>query len=371
MRRLLAVEPRTLTSENVPAPAQVASWPELLESLATHPGCAQVRDWILGVEPVRQAALDGAAHVFELRGNRATCEHDGDLEKLASAFTQKYGLDYSWSASRLESYRICPFFFFVGHVLHLEPREKPSEGLDVRQLGNIYHHILEVLYQAVDDPTDLQQLLQALPRVAGQTLDRAPHREGFRKTAWWAQTRAEIVENVQRSVKAMAELAGDFVPYWCEAPFGLKDQATLVVHDGDDSFRLRGYIDRVDRSPGGHVRVIDYKTSGPSGFTKRAAIEGKKIQVSLYALAARDALKLGEPVEGFYWHVQHAEPSRFTMSGFDGGAEGAIASAVEHAWEAIRSARGGYFVPHPPTTGCPAYCPAASFCWHYRPGFGG
>jgi hypothetical protein len=44
---------------------------------------------------------------------------------------------------------------------------------------------------------------------------------------------------------------------------------------------------------------------------------------------------------------------------------------VEHAWEAIRSTRGGYFVPHPPDAGCPAYCPAASFCWHYRRGFGG
>ena len=371
VRRLLAVEPRTLTSEDVPTPAQVASWPELLESLASHPGCAQVRDWVRGAEPARQAALDVATHVFELRGHKATCEHDGGLEKLASAFTQKYSPAYPWSASRLESYRICPFFFFVGSVLRLEPRDTPAEGLDVRQLGNIYHRILEELYQAVDDPADLEQLLQALPRVAKRILDHAPHQEGFRKTAWWAQTRAEIVENVQRSVEAMAELAGDFVPYRCEARFGFKDQSTLVVHDGDDSFRMRGYIDRVDRSPDGHLRVIDYKTSGPSGFTKRAAIEGKKIQVSLYALAARDALELGEPVEGFYWHVQHAEPSRFTMSGFDGGAEGAIAAAVEHAWEAIRSTRGGYFVPHPPDAGCPAYCPAASFCWHYRRGFGG
>ena len=207
--------------------------------------------------------------------------------------------------------------------------------------------------------------------MAKKILDRAPQDEGFRQTAWWAQTRAEMLENVRRSVEAMADLAGDFVPHWCEAPFGLKEQSPLVVHDGSDSFRLRGYIDRVDRSPDGCVRVIDYKTAGPSRFSKRAAIEGKKIQISLYALAARDALKLGEPVEGFYWHVQHAEPSRFTMSGFDGGPEEAMATAVGHAWEAIHSARGGYFVPHPPDGGCPAYCPATGFCWHYRPGFGG
>jgi len=371
VRRLVAVEPRTLTSEDVPAPAQAASWAELMESLATHPDRGAVRKWIGATDPVRQAALDVATHVFELRGHAATCAHDGDLDKLAPTFAQKYGPSYPWSASRLETYRACPFFFFVGHVLHLEPREEPAEGLDVRQFGNIYHHVLEKLYQAVDDPTDLQQLLDALPRVAKQILDRAPRGEGFRQTAWWAQTRAEILENVRRSVEAMADLAGEFVPHWCEAPFGLKDQPPLIVHDGSDSFRLRGYIDRVDRAPDGRVRVIDYKTAGPSRFSKRAAIEGKKIQISLYALAARDALELGEPVEGFYWHVQHAEPSRFTMSGFDGGPEEAMATAVEHAWEAIHSARAGYFVPHPPDGGCPAYCPATGFCWHYRRGFGG
>jgi len=384
--RLAAVEEKTLTSESVLAAAEVASWPELMESLAACSDCDEMREWVRQKDQDRKAALDEAAHLFRLRGRSATDSpfdtpnaveppgagpYDGDLSALADTFTRCFGPDYAWSASRLESYRICPFFFFVGSVLGLEPREEPGEGLDVRQLGNIYHHILEELYQAVDDPADLEQLLAALPTVAKELLDAAPRKEGFRRTAWWGQTRAEIADNVRRSVEAMAELEGDFVPHRCEAVFGLKGQPLLIVRAGDDRFSLRGYIDRVDRAPDGRVRVIDYKTAGPHAFTKRAAIEGKKIQVSLYALAARDALGLGEPVEGFYWHVQHAEPSRFTMSGFDGGAEQAITTAVKYAWEAIHSARGGHFVPHPPDAGCPAYCPAASFCWHYRRGFGG
>jgi len=402
--RLVAVEVETLTSESVPPPREVASWPELMESLATHPTCGEVQEWVRRAEPGRQTTLDAAAHVLRLRERRATgssfdsalrqaqgrllrqagvvssSNHqgvaqdgpfDGDLSGLADGFAQRFGPDHTWSTSRLEAYRICPFFFFVGSVLYLEPREEPSEGLDVRQLGNIYHRILENLYQEVADPADLAQLVKALPRVARRILDTAPRQEGFRQTAWWAQTRAEIVEKVRRSVEAMAELEGDFFPHKYEAPFGLKGQPPLIVQGEGDSFRVRGYIDRVDRALDGRVRVIDYKTSGPHGFTKRAAVEGKKVQVSLYALAARDALGLGEPAEGFYWHVQHAERSGFTMSGFDGGPEGAIAAAVAHAWEAIRSARGGHFVPHPPDGGCPAYCPATAFCWHYRRGFGG
>jgi hypothetical protein len=69
--------------------------------------------------------------------------------------------------------------------------------------------------------------------------------------------------------------------------------------------------------------------------------------------------------------VRQAEPSGFQMSRFDGGPEAAMEVAVEKAWEAVRGARDGYFTPQPPKDGCPAYCPAAAFCWHYRPGFGG
>ena len=372
IRRLVDTVPETLTSESIPRPAQVASWPELMESLATYPNCGEVWVWVQQTEPARQEALEAAVHLFSLRQRSVSdSPYDGDLSGLADAFAQRFGSQHPWSASRLETYRACPFFFFIGSVLGLEPQEEPAEGLDGRQLGNIYHLIFERLYPAVADPIDLEQLLKMLPDVAQAVLDEAPQREGFRETAWWEQTRAEITENVRRSLEALAEVQEDFVPYLCEAVFGLQGQPALVVHDGEDSFSLRGFIDRVDRTADGRLRVIDYKTAGPSTFNKPAVAEGKKLQIPLYALAARDALGLGEPAEGFYWHVRHAEPSKFTLSGFDGGPEGAMEAAVEHAWEAIHSARDGRFVPHPPDGGCPQWCPAVAFCWHYRRGFGG
>jgi putative RecB family exonuclease len=238
-------------------------------------------------------------------------------------------------------------------------------------LGNIYHHILEEVYQAaeVSDPNDLEQLVAVLPSVAKRVLDEAPEREGFRETAWWAQTRDEIIENVQRSLAALAEIQGDFAPHRYEAAFGLKGQPELIVRDGDDQLRLRGFIDRVDRAPDGRLRIIDYKTAGPWAYTNRALTDGKRLQLPLYALGARDALGMGEPTDGFYWHVQHAQASPFTLEKF-GSAE-ALEVAVEHAWTAVRSARQGHFVPQPPSDGCPAYCPAAGFCWLYSPGFGG
>jgi ATP-dependent helicase/DNAse subunit B len=378
VRRLVDTSPQALTSESLPLPGAVASWPELMESLSAHTGHEDVRRWVSQTRPARLTALEEAAGVLELRSAPLAEEeppgvYDGDLTSLGDSFARRFGRTHTWSASRLEAYVSCPFLFFVGSVLGLEAREEPMEGLDARQLGNIYHRILRDVYQdpMVSDPTSLEQLLEALPRVAKRVLDGAPRRDGFRETAWWEQTRIAIEGHVRRSLEALVELDGQWIPRFFEISFGLEQIEPLVVQTEGDSLRLRGIIDRVDVSREDTVRVIDYKTAGPWGFTKRAVAEGQRLQLPLYALAARDALGLGWPAEGFYWHVQHAERSSFTLKGFDGGPKGAMEVALEKSWEVVRGARRGFFVPQPPPGGCPSYCPAAAFCWRYGPGYGG
>jgi hypothetical protein len=171
--------------------------------------------------------------------------------------------------------------------------------------------------------------------------------------------------SIRDSLEQLAALPGGYVPILHEAHFG--GEESLVLKDGADWFRLHGFIDRVDRAPDGSLRVIDYKTAGPSTFTDKAIVEGKKLQVPLYAAAAETALGLGRVADGFYWHVQHAEASSFRLSAFEGGPAEAIGSAIGHAWAAVRGARKGRFSPRPPAEGCPQFCPAAAFCWHFRP----
>jgi len=378
LRRLVEVHPQTLTSETLPIPSAAASWPELMESLSASVGYEDVREWASGTEPSRVAALERAATVFRVRSTSLREDvlpgpYDGDLTSTRETFARRFSPAHIWSASRLETYVTCGFFFFVGSELGLEAREEPTEGLDARQLGNIYHRILAEVYvdPMVTDTNSFEQLLEVLPRVAKRVLDEAPKREGFRETAWWEQTRLEIEDKVRASLEALAEENGEWVPSFLEIPFGLWEQPALVVNTEEDSLRLRGSIDRVDVAADGTVRVIDYKTAGPWAFTKRAVADGQKLQLPLYALAARDALELGRPAEGFYWHVQQAEHSRFTLSSFDGGPEGAIRVALDAAWEAVRRARSGDFVPRAPKGGCPDYCPAVAFCWRYSPKRGG
>jgi ATP-dependent helicase/DNAse subunit B len=364
VRRLVDVRPLTLTSDALPAPGAAASWPELLESAAA--GSAGAQAWAHAHRPDEWARVESAAALVRGRaaGPGAAGAYDGDLRAHAGEFAAQFAAGNTvWSASRLELYRTCPYAFFAGYVLDLEPREEPEEGLDSRQLGNIYHRIFEQLFKTIKSPrrrTDLAYLLARLDDVARPILDRAPQQEGFNAAAWWHYTREEIVENVRASLRALAALPGEFVPMHFEQYF--KD--CVVPGAAGDRFVLKGFIDRVDVAPDGTLRLIDYKTSSPYAFTAKSAEQGKKLQLGLYALAARDALRLGKPVDGFYWHVRQAEPSAFTLRDF--GAQAAIDTAVAYAWQAVHGARAGAFAPQPPDDGCPPYCPAAAFCWHYR-----
>ncbi len=72
----------------------------------------------------------------------------------------------------------------------------------------------------------------------------------------------------------------------------------------------------------------------------------------LYALAVRQAAGLGEVSDGFFWHVGSARASSFKLEKFPGGVEGAIQTAIAHAWANVSD---------------PDHCPASGFCWRFTP----
>jgi RecB family exonuclease len=365
--RLTGATEVTVSGEVGPALAQAASLAEALERAARTPDAAA---WFARHDPARwEHILAGAAIVRTRRTRRAApSPFDGDL--TAEPFDRAALRERlrRWSPSRLESYRTCPQIFYLAHVLKLEVRGEPAEGADNRQLGNIYHRIFETVYRAAGLAADVETLLAALPAVAAAVLDEAPAREGFRITALWQQQRAAIEADVARSLAALAELGG--TPVALEAHFR-GDRALTLTLDGD-AYTISGVVDRIDRLADGSLRVIDYKL-GVSDYDKSSAlVDGKRLQLPLYALAAT---RLGHGVagDGVYWFVTQARASKWSLGRFEDPATGAVGAAaaielaVAHAHAAVQGAWQGQFQPTPPASGCPDYCPAASFCWRYRP----
>jgi ATP-dependent helicase/nuclease subunit B len=369
LRRLSGVQPETLTSEACISLEQAASWPEVFEGLAGLPADSPWHPWARSKDIGHYLAWQTAGTMLRGRfARRPSGEDNGDLGSLSPELALRYGPDRTWSASRLESYRSCPHSFFISSVLKLESREEPAEGLDGRQLGNIYHRLLQQVYEGCSEDARNQpdRLLAALERVAEAILDEAPAREGFRESAWWLETRDEILDNASRSLEALTEHAGGYVPWGFERLFDCEIGSDAPGEPG--VLRLHGVIDRLDRALDGSWRIIDYKTAGPSAFGKAALEDGKKLQLPLYALGAQcqwDA----QVRDGFYWHVQHAEPSKLSLQEY--GVEQALHDALQFAWEAVRGVRAGWFIPHPPAEGCPEYCLAVGFCFHYRAGYRG
>ena len=68
-------------------------------------------------------------------------------------------------------------------------------------------------------------------------------------------------------------------------------ELVLVPDDGSAPVRIHGGIDRIDRTPDGGIEVIDYKT----GRMSSQKDVSENLQLTIYALACRDALELGTP----------------------------------------------------------------------------
>lgn len=322
--------------------------------------------------------LRSARDVLAVRQAReADGDHEGDLSSILERIRTTYGPDHVWSSSRLESYGTCPFFFLSASALKLDPRDPPEPGYDAAQLGLVLHAVLEKVFPAVEDPTDTAAVLRALPDVAETAFAEAPEKYGFRPTALWALEQQELLEILEVTIKALGEASTGWQPYAYEQVFGLQGKPELRIELEGGDVLVRGVIDRVDRNAEGQVRILDYKT-GSSHLSKNDLISGRRLQLAIYAMGARDALGLGEPVEGIYWTIRGAKAGALKLGSFKAfmdegvyeGPEGAMELARRHVDRFVEGVRAGDYAPDSPEGGCPPYCPVVGWCWRYREGWG-
>jgi len=320
----------------------------------------------------RWEALRRAREIVRARRAReAASPYEGNAEAIVNALTARYSPSQVWSASRLEAYGTCPHMFYVRVALGLESVSTPELGLDTSQIGSLLHKILEGTYKSADDPSNVESVLKTLPDLAKQVFATAPQDYGFRPSPLWNVEQAQYLAALEATIRAIADETG-WVPFAYEQTFGLHGNPPLQVNLGGEALLMHGVIDRLDRNERGEIRVVDYKT-GSSHLGQNDLKDGRRLQLPLYALAARDALGLGNPVDGMYWKILAAEAGSLKLAKFKSeggqGVEVAIQTAKRHLRRIITGIRSADFPPVPPKGGCPAYCPAAQWCWRYEAGW--
>ncbi len=194
-------------------------------------------------------------------------------EHSLGPFLPRKGVGLALSASDIQTYRSCPLRYKFARVLRI-----PTEQTVHQRFGIVVHQVLERYHS--EDAQTLAQMLELLEVV------------------WRRSALGESPYELELMGKARAALsryharlgAEPAKPVWFERAFAFR----LGPH------HLRGRVDRVDLLTGGEqeqYELIDYKTSRP----KTAEQLADDIQLSLYALAAREAWQLESSQQAYYY----------------------------------------------------------------------
>ncbi|MFI4985189.1 MAG: PD-(D/E)XK nuclease family protein [Solirubrobacterales bacterium] len=214
-------------------------------------------------------AADAAARYDRARALAIAPREESSL----GPFLPRKGVGLALSASDIETYRSCPLRYKFARVLRI-----PTEQTLHQRFGIAVHQVLERFHS--DGSETLAQMLDLL--------DTGWRRGGFgdseEERGLYAKARAALT-------RYHARLHGqDSEPVWFERSFAFR----LGPH------HLRGRVDRVDRLTAGaeeEYELIDYKTSRPKTATQLK----DDVQLSLYALAAREAWQLESSRQAYYY----------------------------------------------------------------------
>jgi DNA helicase-2/ATP-dependent DNA helicase PcrA len=200
------------------------------------------------------------------RAAAVTARDDPSVE----SFLPTRGNGVVLSASDIDTYRTCPLKYKFARVFRI-----PQEPTVHQRFGIVVHQVLERFHAGASG---------SLPELLG-LLDTSWRRGGFGESEEERQLRGKassaLVQYHARFESSESE------PLWFERAFSFK----LGPH------LLRGRVDRVDRLPGGEYELIDYKTGRPKSATQLV----DDVQLSLYAVGAREAWSLDASQQAYYY----------------------------------------------------------------------
>ena len=350
------------------APAGVAPAPDAVLEACQH-------TWELGATVARQLRGGGPEDARELTrwaddhlpSAADTVAHAARLaSRLRSETAERLpapilaalhpGFVLTTSASGLESFARCPFLYFAGHVLRLEPR--PEAVLTPLSTGGAVHAALERFFAgrgAGESDDDAAARMRAIFRDLADEEDFRAFQIDPPSAYRWALAGRHLEHFIRAEQRRLSRSL--FQPAVVELEFGSgKEGAAETVREalrrGDRvesialppleialdaagplarwSARLRGRIDRLDLhrpTPDRMIGlVVDYKSKAHAVAPHAGLSRGFDLQVAAYLLAVREVLGI-EIAGGVYYSVsprphgpddpvRDANRLRFGMQGF-------------------------------------------------------
>lgn len=247
------------------------------------------------------------------------------------------------SPSRAADFRSCPLKFRYRTIDRLP--EPPSAAA---ARGTLVHAALERMFQAESAERTTERTTASLPDLWAEMLTARPELAGLPEVSdlpTWFEAAAALV----RTYFTMEDPTG-FQPEACE----LHLEATV-----GDGVPVRGIIDRVDVSPGGLIRIVDYKTgrSPAPAWADSALFQLKFYALMLYRLRGVVVARLRLIYLGNAQFLEYT-PDEAGLLAFE--------RTVETLWAAIRRATESGDFPPKRSRLCD-WCAFKPFC----PEFGG
>ncbi|MGH2946892.1 MAG: ATP-dependent helicase [Solirubrobacteraceae bacterium] len=205
-------------------------------------------------------------------------------EPSLESFLPRRGDGLMLSASDIETYRTCPLKYKFARVFRI-----PSEPTINQRFGILIHQVLERYHAAhvtsPGRPSSRGREGESLLPTLLNLLEAGWRRGGFGDSEEERQLRAKATHALVRYHDRFRTEEAE--PVWFERSFQFRMGPHL----------LRGRVDRVDRLSAGGYELIDYKTGRP----KSAAQLRDDVQLSLYAVGAREAWQLEAAQQAYYY----------------------------------------------------------------------
>ena len=254
------------------------------------------------------------------------------------------------SVTAFRDYLVCPYRFYLRHVLKLRPLDDSASELAANQFGDLIHGALELFggskYKHESDPSRIEK-----------RLNEYLHQYASERYSQFASTAVQIqVAQAERRLRAVAAAqARRIAEGWridrVEASVGPAQDAKIVVDD--KAIMIKGRFDRIDVCTRGGQKfwsILDYKTHGHTPEKKHLrrteqGFEWIDLQLPLYRMMVPFLGIEAEPSTvalGYFNISEKDDETRINEAAFS---EELMKQAEELIRDCVRRIRAGDFAP--------------------------